>query len=105
MKDKTTVSWQDVVTKFRYSYLRRLAIFYHLYELSAKMERLIAEDKCPFNEKEFMKELADLYLLLQMHYEYDSNFAELVKLRQERFIEKLKQEIEKEVGSIKNKWA
>ena len=95
MKPKIVISWQDVVAKFRHSYLRRLAIFYHLYELSAKMEKLVAEDKCPFDEKDFMKELADLYLLLQMHYEHDLNFAKLVKLRQERFTEKLKQEVEK----------
>jgi len=84
--------WKEVKEKYRNEYLRRLAILYHIRELYVKEEAALAKDSCAFKEDAWLKELADLYILLEMYKELDEDFARKVKLRRMRFIEKLQQE-------------
>ena len=83
------LTWSDVVNKFSYQYLRRLAIEHHIFELYHKMRHHISNDLCCFEAEDFNKELADLYLLLEMHIQHDKSFKDLVEQRKRRFIEKL----------------
>ena len=83
--------WKEVEKKFDHTYLRRLAILDHIHELFVKHEKALMDDSCPFDELYFVKELADLYILLDMHKIKDPTFADMVAKRKERFIEKLKE--------------
>jgi len=73
-------------------YLHRLAILYHLNELYWKQQKHVADDVCPFNVDDFMKELADMYILLDMYKEFVPSFANLVEQRKKRFAEKFEGE-------------
>ncbi len=86
------MGWGRVLEKYSDGYLRRLAIEHHIIELHAKLQKALAEDKCPFRQKEFLKELADLYLLLDMHRQEDDAFPHLIQTRKARFVEKLEGE-------------
>jgi len=82
--------WPKIEERYRKdSYLRRLAILYHIRELYVKEEAALLKDSCAFREEAWLKELADLYILLQMHAKFDQKFAELVEKRKIRFVEKI----------------
>ena len=81
--------WNKVKEKFKHEYLRRLAILDHINELKVKHDKSLMDDSCPFEEEYFNKELADLFILLQFHYEFDGKFKEMYNKRKKRFIEKL----------------
>ena len=85
------MDWKKVLEKYSDEYLRTLAIEHHIFELHAKLQKALAEDKCPFRQKEFLKELADLYLLLDMHRLKDDSFTFWVLSRKTRFIMKLEE--------------
>ena len=83
-------NFNSVIHKYRDEYFRSLVIEHHLNELHDKMHKLIAEDETPFHCRNFLKELADLYILLELVRTHDKDFASLIEDRKELFISKVK---------------
>lgn len=81
---------QQLLDKYGDSYLRELAILYHIRELELKANKCIASDNKPFHNGEFLKELADLYILLDFMKFHDSTFSSLIKSRIQKFESKVK---------------
>ena len=75
----------DVTERFKDYYLRELTILHHLHELQLKVDKYIAEDQKPFQKPEFLKELADLYILLNLMKFHDSQFKTLIETRLQKF--------------------
>ena len=75
----------DVIERFKDYYLRELTILYHLYELQLKADKYIAEDQKPFQKPEFLKELADLHILLNLMKLHDPQFKTLIETRLQKF--------------------
>ena len=92
------VSFKEVERRYKKDpYLHRLAILEHIEELRAKHQRLLAMDKDPFRQEEFMKELADLYILLDMYRDFWISFRARIVQRKHRFAEKLYEMRKKEL--------
>jgi len=81
---------QQLLDKYKDSYFRELVILYHIRELELKANKCIADDNKPFHSKEFLKELADLYILLNFMKFHDSTFNLLIESRIQKFEAKLK---------------
>jgi len=75
----------DVIERFKDYYLRELTILYHLHELRLKADKYIAEDQKPFQKPEFLKELADLHILLNLMKLHDPQFKTLIETRLQKF--------------------
>ena len=75
----------DVIERFKDYYLRELTILYHLHELRLKADKYIAEDQKPFQKPEFLKELADLHILLNLMKLHDPQFRTLTETRLQKF--------------------
>jgi len=82
-------SFEPVVRRYADVYLRRLSIEHHLQELAEKLRKHLSEDRNPFEQPDFVKELADLGILLEMHAYHDPDFRESIRLRRYRFLEKV----------------
>ena len=82
--------FSDVVNKYKNEYFRHLVIEHHLNELHDKMHKLIADDETPFQTQTFLKELADLYILLNLEKHHDPHFNATIQVRREKFISKVK---------------
>ena len=80
--------WEAVQELYKNKRLLRLDILHHVNELKAKCEHLIAQDRCPFREETFLKELGDMYHLLTLLETCDSGFKDVVRSRKEAFIKK-----------------
>ena len=83
-------NFNNVIHKYRSEYFRSLVVEHHLNELHDKMHKLIAEDETPFHCRMFLKELADLYILLELERTHNKDFASLIEDRKEIFISKVK---------------
>ena len=82
-------AWDLVEEQYRKNdYLHRLAILHQIRKLDLKAKKAVAGDECPFRREAFEKELADLFILLEMLAKFKPKFAELIKERRQRFIEK-----------------
>jgi len=81
---------QQLLDKYEDSYLRELAILHHIRELELKADKCIADDNKPFRNREFLKELADLYILLNFMKFHDPTFNLLIESRIQKFESKLK---------------
>lgn len=75
----------DIIERFKDYYLRELTILYHLRELQLKADKYIAEDQKPFQKPEFLKELADLHILLNLMKLHDPQFKTLTETRLQKF--------------------
>ena len=77
----------EVKEKYKNIYFRELVILYHLDELVLKKNKIISSNKNdkPFKDDDFLKELADLKILLDMHSENDKFFEHLIEERKCRF--------------------
>jgi len=75
----------DVIERFRDYYLRELTILHHLHELQLKADKYIAEDQKPFQKPEFLKELADSHILLNLMKLHDPQFRTLTETRLQKF--------------------
>ena len=83
------VLWELVEERFTNDdYLLQLSIFRHIYEVYVKYKNNIICDVEPFGEEYFLKELADLYILLSLLNESDEDFSDLVEERKNKFIGK-----------------
>lgn len=91
MKRKS-IGFKDVRQKFLGNkHLLELSITYHILEVSEKLKHLLATDKKPFKTYSFLKELADLKILLDLLSE-TKEFQCIVEKRRKKFIEKLRRE-------------
>jgi len=81
---------QQLLDKYGDSYFRELVILYHIRELELKANKCIADDNKPFRNREFLKELADLYILLNFMKFHNPTFNLLIESRIQKFESKLK---------------
>lgn len=80
--------WEAVQELYKNKRLLRLDILHHVNELKVKGDCLIGHDRCPFREETFLKELGDIYLLLELLKLHDETFKKVVDSRRESFIKK-----------------
>jgi len=72
------VTFKDVVNKYKSKYFRRLVIEHHVNELYDKVHYNIARDRCPFEDENFMKELADIGILVELEMLHNPNFEKTI---------------------------
>jgi len=85
---------QELLDKYSNTYFRELVILYHIRELELKANKCIAEDRKPFHDPNFLKELADMYILLKLMKYHDSQFRTLIKTRMQKFESKIEKNTE-----------
>ena len=83
------VTWNNVLEKYENNFFREQIILAHINELYLKVNKFLSEDKKPFKRDEFVKELADLFLLLQMNRHWNKEFDEKIKQRIVKFVKYL----------------
>ncbi|GEM_PF-5970210 len=88
MKNKEK-EWKLVEERYKDKRLLRLDILYHILELKLKADHAISHDRCPFEEDAFLKELADIHILLEILKKHDPQFKNTVYLRKNSLIEKV----------------
>ena len=86
------VTFENVIKKYKNKYFRRLVIEHHVNELYNKLHYNIARDRCPFKDENFMKELADMGILIELEMLHNSNFEKLYGERVKKFISKIEEE-------------
>jgi len=97
----TTFS-QELLDKYSNTYFRELVILYHIRELELKANKCIAEDRKPFHDPNFLKELADMYILLKLMKYHDSQFRTLIKTRLQKFESKIERSITPSKMQVRN---
>jgi hypothetical protein len=92
---------EKLIQKYSNSYFRELVILYHIDELSLKAKKHISEDSKPFKQIDFIKELADLYILLDLYKNIDINFKNMIEERANKFMSHLEKELKTDKLALK----
>jgi nicotinamide riboside kinase len=84
-------AFNDVIKKYKNDYFRHCVIEHHLTQLNCLMQKSFTNDEkeAPYGNHSFVKELADLHILLEFEKIYNPDFKRIIESRRERFISKL----------------